>query len=44
MNLHLSSLVAAQKGQLCDLSDLKAQEIRKGRDVTGGFFLSITYA
>lgn len=33
--LHLSSLVAAYKGQGCDASDLKAQELRKGRDVAG---------
>lgn len=39
--LHLSSLVAAQKGQGCDPSDLKAQELRKGRDVTGFFFWAL---
>lgn len=39
--LHLSSLVAAQKGQGCDPSDLKAQELRKGRDVIGFFFWAL---
>lgn len=29
-DLHLSSLVAAHKGQGCDASDSKAQELRKG--------------